>query len=82
MDDAFLLEEDEAGEELACEASDEWEGEPGEVVRADELVQVNGKAGRDDAEVRAEVEGGGDGECGISAVGVLSSSVPLSAKHT
>lgn len=39
----------------------------------DELVEVNGKAGRDDAEVRSEVERTKDGESGVVAVGVLES---------
>ena len=41
------------------------------VVRADELVEVNREAGRNDAEVGAEVEGGGDAEGCVDTVGVL-----------
>ena len=60
VDDAFGLQEAETSEELAGEAADEGQGEADEVVGADEFVQVDGEAGRDDAEVGAEVEGGGD----------------------
>lgn len=51
MDDAFLLEKDEASQELARKTADQWQRKTGEVVRPDELVQVDGEAGRDDAEV-------------------------------
>ena len=71
MDDVLGLEEHEAGKELAAEAADEWEGEANEVVRADELVEIDGEAGRDDAEVGAEVEGGGDAESSVAAIRVL-----------
>lgn len=71
MDDAFLLEKHQAGEELAREAADERERKASEVVSADELVKVDAEAGRDDAEVRTEVERGGDGECGVFLIGIL-----------
>ena len=38
---------------------------------ADEFVEVDGEAGRDDAEVGAEVEGGGYAEGGVGAVRIL-----------
>jgi len=71
VDDAFLLEEHQTGEQLAGEATDEWQREAGEVVGADEFVEVDAEAGRDDAEVGAEVKGRGDGEGGVFAVGIL-----------
>jgi hypothetical protein len=40
-------------------------------VGADEFVEVDGEAGRDDAEVGAEVEGGGDAESGVRPIRIL-----------
>jgi hypothetical protein len=71
VDDAFVLQEREAGQELTGEAPDEREREADEVVGADEFVEVDGEAGRDDAEVGAEVEGGGDAEGGVRTIRIL-----------
>lgn len=60
---------------MATEAADEREREADEVMRADEFVKVDGEAGRDNAEVGAEVEGGGDAEGGLAAVRILESSM-------
>jgi hypothetical protein len=40
-------------------------------VGADEFVEVDRETGRYDAEVRAEVEGGGDAEGGVGAIRIL-----------
>ena len=49
MDDLLVLEQDQTGQELAREAADERDREAGEVVRADEFVEVDRQTGRDDA---------------------------------
>jgi hypothetical protein len=60
---------------LTREATNERERKALEVVRADELVKIDRKTRRDDAEMRAEVERGCDRECGIGLVGVLEEKV-------
>jgi hypothetical protein len=71
VDDAFVLQEREAGQELSSETADQREGEADEVVGADELVEVDGEAGRDDAEMGAKVEGGSDAEGGVRTIRIL-----------
>lgn len=71
VDNAFLVEQGEADKELAGEAANEGEGEAGEVVGANELVQVDAEAGRYDAQVVAEIEGAGDAKRSVRAIGVL-----------
>ena len=44
-----MLEQDQTGEQLAGKATDERDGEAGEIVRADEFVEVDRQTGRDDA---------------------------------
>jgi hypothetical protein len=71
MNDALLLKENQTGEELTGEAADEWKREADEVVSADELVEVDREAGRNNAKMGAEVEGGGDAEGSKCTIRVL-----------
>lgn len=56
VNDVLLLQQNQTCHHLTREATNEREGKALEVVRADELIKVNRKTGRDDAEMRAEVE--------------------------
>lgn len=71
MNDVLLLEEYQTCHHLARKATNKRKRETLEVVRPDEFVQVDRKARRDDAKMRAEVEGGRDRKRGIGLVGVL-----------
>lgn len=71
MYDAFGLEKSKSSQELTGKSADEREREALEIVRADELVKIDGETRRDDAEMRAEVEGGGDAQSCVRTVGIL-----------
>lgn len=71
MDDVLLLQQHQASNHLSREATNERQRKSLEVVRTNELVEVNGEAWRDDAKMRAEVERGRDGESGVGLVGIL-----------
>lgn len=57
VDDTVVTHEDQAREELVREAPDQRRREADELVRLDELVEVDGEKLGGDAEVIAEVEG-------------------------
>lgn len=71
VNDVLLLQQNQTCHHLTRETTNEREGKPLEVVRTDELVKVDRQTGRDDAEMRAEVERGCDRECGVGLIGVL-----------
>jgi hypothetical protein len=75
VNDMLLLQQDQTCHHLTREATDERKGKALKVVRANELVKVDRKTGRDDAEMRAEVERGRDRKRGVGLVRVLKQKV-------
>ena len=69
--DFMFFEEQQGVEELFRESPDESEGETAEGVELDEFVEVHGEQLRGDAEMGAEVEGGGEVDEGVFAFRVL-----------
>lgn len=69
--DFVFFEQQQGVEELLGEPTDESEGETTEGVEFDEFVQIHGEELGTDAEVGAEVEGGGEVDEGVFAFWVL-----------
>ena len=75
VNDVLLLQQNQTCHHLTREATDERKGKALEIVRANELVKIDRKTGRDDAEMRAEVERGRDRKRGVGLVRVLEEKV-------
>lgn len=71
VDDLVLVKENEAGQELLCKAPNELQGEPLEIMRFDEFVQVHPKQVGRDTQVTTKVEALIEIDHAVSIVGVL-----------
>ena len=71
VDDPVFVKEDEAGQELLCEAPNQSQREPLEIMRLDEFIQVHPKQVSRDTQVIPEVKALIKADHAVTILGVL-----------